>query len=52
MPRILAMSLTQLLGRQRLYVVLAIATVLLAYLLTQADAESGGGLISALFPEK
>lgn len=50
MPRILAMSLTQLLGKQRLYLVLAISVVSLAYLLMQADAESGGGLISALFP--
>jgi len=49
MPRILTTSLTQLLGKQRLYLVLGVSAAYLAYLLMQANAESGGGLISALF---
>jgi len=49
MPRILTLSLTQLLTKQGLYLVLGVCVASLAYQLMQANAESGGGLVSALF---
>ncbi len=49
MPRLLTISLTQLLTKEGLYVVLTVCVASLAYQLMQANAESGGRLISALF---
>ena len=49
MPRFLTMSLTQLLGKDGLYLVLAVSVAVLSWIVIQADAESGGRLISALF---
>lgn len=49
MPRYLTMSLTELLGKKGLYLVLAVSVVWLGWIVVQADAESGGRLLPALF---
>ena len=49
MPRFLTMSLTELLGKKGLYLVLAVSVAWLGWMAVQANAESGGRLASILF---